>query len=146
MTRIDFYILESNTDEARLNFSCRLIEKAVNQGNCVLANTESEQACEELDDLLWSFKPEAYVPHGILGNIDENELAEIPVVISHNTDCESHHDVLVNLGLEIPPYFAKFKRFAHIVNQDEKRLTASRKCFAFFRDRGYPIEVNKLKL
>lgn len=146
MTRVDFYILASDTDQARLHFCCRLIEKAVNQGNTVLVNTDSLAAAEEIDDLLWSFKPEAYVPHAILNNADTDELEDIPVVIGHNQDCETHHDVLVNLANELPDFFARFKRFAQIVNQDKSRLEASRKHFAFFRDRGYPIKTNKLKM
>lgn len=148
MTRIDFYILKNDTEAARLDFCCRLVDKAMRQNNRILINTKTAASSEEIDDLLWSFRPESYVPHMILGLDEEmeteEELAEIPVVISRGLDCVSHHDVLVNLDTELPEHFAKFKRLAQIVNQDKEQLAASRKLFAFLRDRGYPIEIHNL--
>ncbi|WP_096087158.1 DNA polymerase III subunit chi [Agaribacterium haliotis] len=145
MTRVSFYILSSEQEQQRLLFSCRLIEKAVNQGNRVLVHVDSAADAEQIDDLLWSFKPEAYLPHAIVGGELDDELGELPIAISCGaTDCEQHHDVLLNLATQLPPWFARFKRFAQVVNQQPALLQASRKHYGFFKERGYPIETNKL--
>ena len=151
MTRIDFYILQSDNDQARLDFSCRLIEKAFSQGNRVLIQTESLTASNELDHLLWYFKPESYVPHVIHAHSDTTEfnLSE-PVVISHEADkinlpeTSPPFGLLLNMSHDVPVRFKQHTRYAQIVNQSPKRLEASRKHFAFFKEQGYSVEVNKI--
>ena len=142
MTKVDFYILQSNTEQARLSFTCRLLEKASRQGNKILVVTNDEAMSSGLDEMLWEFKSESYVPHKVL--IGPEDCAEMPVAISHCVDSEHHHDVIVNLSESLPGQFSRFKRFAQVVNQAPTHLAASRQHFAFLKERGYPIEVNKL--
>ncbi len=142
MTEVDFYVLEADNQTARWHFACRLVEKAVRQGNKVMIATENETASRELDQLLWSFKPESFVPHVILG---EDGSEEAPVVISHDGDDVQHHDVLVNVRASLPPQFSRFKRLAEIVVQDETILQATRNNYAFYKERGYPIKTHKLR-
>jgi len=142
MTNIDFYILQTDSDEQQLHFVCRLLDKAVRQGNRILVHTKSETMTSSLDALLWHFKPESYVPHGAI-KVAENPVDE-PIAITHKADSQHHNDVLVNLSLELPQNFARFKRLAQVVNQSAPSLEASRQHFAFLKDRGYPIKVNKL--
>lgn len=153
MTRISFYVLQSETAEAKLRFSCQLVEKALNQGNRVMIHTANMRVSEQLDDLLWRFKPESYVPHTILNDQhapspvrpQTGEHSHTPVLISHDEALSGHNDVMVNLTDRVPKNFARYTRFAQIVNQEAECLVASRQLFAFFKERGYPIEVNKLK-
>jgi len=142
MTKVDFYVLQSDTEEKRLEFACRLLEKAARQGNKILVNTQNAEMSAALDTQLWHFKAESYVPHQCLNS--SSDQADHPVVISHQFDSEHHHDVLINLAESLPDNFPRFKRYAHIVNQEPKYLEASRQHFAFLKKRGYPIEVNKL--
>ncbi len=143
MTRIDFYILPHDDEAQRLEFTCRLVDKATQRGNRVLLNCESDSSCTELDTLLWAFRPESYIPHVTLPD-DEPKVSAAPVALTCGGDSPSHHEVLVNLDNSLPEHFARFQRLAQIVNQDKNRITASRKLFAFLRDQGYPIEVHNL--
>lgn len=142
MTRINFYILQSDNEQSLLEFCCKLVEKAAKQGNTVLIHTESEHESNVFDDLLWQFRPESFVPHSIVQ--DENSVANEPVQISHINMASSNQDVLINLTNTVPTQFARHPRFVQIVNQQSERLASSRKHFAFFKERGYPIEINKL--
>lgn len=141
MTRVDFYVLKHDSLHERCLFACRLTEKAVKQGNKVLIATGSESASLELDELLWTYNPESFVPHGILGAAD---LKNAPVVISHDRDDEEHHDVMVNLCLGIPPHFSRFQRVSEVVIQEESVLAATRKNYSFYSERGYPVNTHKL--
>jgi DNA polymerase-3 subunit chi len=143
MTKVDFYILQSDTEEKRLTFACRLLEKATRQGNKIFVQTKNAEMSAMLDEMLWDFKAEAYVPHRIL-NQEETLENDVPVLISHSAFSESHHDVLINLDEQLPQAFSHFKHYAQIVNQAPELLAASREHFAFLKKRGYPIEVNKL--
>lgn len=125
----------------RFHFACRLTEKAVKQGNRVLIATADEQGSEALDSLLWSFSPESFVPHALIGSPGA---ANSPVVISHQQDDETHHDVMINLGLGLPDFFSRFKRVTEIVVQEETVLAATRKNYAWYQERGYPLNTHKL--
>lgn len=143
MTEVDFYVLDADSQTARWNFACRLAEKAVRQGNKVMIATGNEAESRELDQLLWSFRPESFVPHVILGDDDADS---VPVIISHDGDDVQHHDVLVNIRAGLPQQFSRFKRLAEIVVQDETILRATRNNYAFYKERGYPIKTHKLKI
>ncbi|MFL0804523.1 MAG: DNA polymerase III subunit chi [Agarilytica sp.] len=141
MTLIDFYVLPKQTLDEQHHFACRLIEKAVRQGNRVMVATKDEDESKKLDDTLWSFRPDAFVPHTLLG---DTQASESPVIISHGEDDDSHHDVLINLRLEVPAQFSRFKRLAEVVIQDTSVLENSRRSYAFYKKRGYPINTHKL--
>ena len=146
MTRIDFYILQSQTLEERLDFTCRLTEKAVNQGNTVSIMAQSHAQSHQLDELLWSFKPESFVPHCRIDTQDNEQpfLKQTPVVICHENPDPDHHDVMINLGKTPPNQFSRFSRLMEIVIQNQQVLQATRESYKFYNDRGYPIFHHKL--
>ncbi len=67
MSQADFYIMNEVEDEQRFFIACRLTEKAMAQGLKVYIHTASEQSAQDMDDLLWSFKPESFIPTPSLG-------------------------------------------------------------------------------
>ena len=149
MTRIDFYVLNNSADtHSRYLFCCQLIEKIVSLGHRICVRMDAQNDAEQLDDLLWSFKPEAYLPHLLLSSAPDadtvEELNEVPVVIVCKNVEYRHGEVLINLRADIPGSFSDYMRYIEIVNQDAKRLQASRESFAFFRQRSYAIETHKL--
>ena len=62
MTRIGFYLLNP-TQQDRLYTVCRLVEKAYQQGNHIYIHTDSDAQSHDLEHLLWSFRPESFLPH-----------------------------------------------------------------------------------
>lgn len=140
MTLIDFYVLSKQTLEEQHHFACRLIEKAVKQGNRVMVATKDSSESERLDKALWSFRPESFVPHALEG---AETASDSPVLISHGEGDDNHHDVLVNLRLEVPPQFSRFERLAEIVIQAPEVLENSRKSYTYYKNRGYPINTHK---
>ncbi|VUD68999.1 DNA polymerase III subunit chi [Thalassocella blandensis] len=144
MTQIDFYVLEiANSLEAQRDFACRLVDKAMQQGNQILIATENASHSQAIDDQLWRFRPESFLPHAIAGSA---EAADTPIVISHNENDVEHHDVLINLRHSVPKQFSRFERLVEIVVQQAEILDLSRKNFAFYKKRGYPINTHKLKM
>ena len=141
MTRVDFYILPEDEHQQRLAFVCRLVEKAYKQQHRIYIHTPNAAASEELDLLLWTFKVESFVPHHIAG--DGNPPA--PVTIGHGDDCDDHHDVIINLGDEIPDFFSRFERCIEVVIQQEEILQKTREHFAFYKERGYPLKTHDLR-
>jgi len=139
MTKIDFYQIESV--EAPLLFSCRLIAKIYRMGHQVHIHTEDEAQAQELDKLLWNFRPEAFIPHS-LDTVDE----QVPVRIGclGMKEPTLHQEVLVNLSGAVPDFFSRFERVAEVVPHSENSRDAARKNFKFYKDRGYEIKYNKV--
>lgn len=54
----------------------------------------------------------------------------------------SHHDVLINLGDDIPLYFSRFDRVLEIVEAAQPE--AGRARYQFYRERGYPLQTHKI--
>src|SRR5690606_14007593 len=74
MPRADFYLIaRPRFAEQPLLLVCELARRAcdANQWTVILARDQAQ--AEELDDLLWAFDPDAYIPHQIAGD-EEDEL------------------------------------------------------------------------
>ena len=54
------------------------------------------------------------------------------------------HDLLINLQLEIPGFFSRFRRVAEVVTQDASSLEALRRSWTFYKERGYQLEKHDL--
>lgn len=141
MTQVDFYILPDTTLEARLDFACRLAETIHRKGYRLHIHTEDEAMARDLDDRLWTFKPESYLPHAVLA--DEVEPLP-PVTLGWETPPAPGVEAMLNLHLEIPEWFSRFERVAEIINQHQDVLTAKRACWQTYKKRGYPVKANDL--
>jgi len=145
MTHIDFYILSDSASEARWHFACRLVDKALRLGHSVLVAMNNRAEAEALDQLLWTFKPESFIPHQCLS--DENTKSA-PVEITYGSSTAQlpghHQDLLINLSHAVPAYFSQFKRLSEVVIQAPEVLENTREHFSFYRERGYPIQHRKI--
>ena len=137
MTRIDFYQID--TDEPTFLFSCRLIEKAWRQGHRVYVHVRTDNECSELDDLLWTFRPDRFVPHDV-----STQTPSGPVHIGCGDNPGTHSDVLVNLSGQVPDFFSRFKRVAEVVPLNDERREQARTNYRFYRDRGYALQYHSI--
>ena len=139
MTRVDFYILPQSTHEARWHFICRLTDKAWRAGNHVLVHTADSNSARKIDELLWTFRADSFIPHAILPAPQQT-----PIHIGHDNHSGLHHDLLINLGESIPGFFSRFERVAEIVTQQSDQLSASRERFRFYKERGYALHTHHM--
>jgi len=133
MTRIDFH---SNVPN-KLAYACRLVRKArAAQCKIVLLGRDRNELAQ-LDQLLWSFSEQDFLPHVHAG---DPLAAQTPVIL---TDSEAvdlpHHHVLINLSGTTPEHFARFERMFEIISSDEADKTAARDRYRFYKERGYPL-------
>lgn len=138
MTRIDFYISPDPDPRARLRLACRLADKAYQNGHAVFVYAPRGEQARELDELLWTFRAGAFVPHGRL-----EEGSDAPVLISSQPP-EGAGEVLVTLDEGVPPFFSRFQRVAELVGGDPAERRAGRERFRFYRERGYPLHTHEL--
>lgn len=141
MTRIDFYILKDVAADTPPLFACRLAEKAMRQGHQVFINTGSARQLQQLDDLLWSFRPGSFLPHAVYAGA---ETAAVPVLLGHATEPAGCSDVLVNLAADVPPFFGRFNRVAELVAGEDAQRHAARQRYRYYQDRGYTLKTHNL--
>ena len=143
MTQVDFYVIPGADQQQRLLFACRLTDKAYRLGHRVYIHTESPQQTRALDDLLWTFQQNSFVPHGVHKQAGD---AQLPVQLGHDSEPDATHQVLINLAAEVPLFFSRFERVAELVNGDDAVRRQSRVRYSFYKERGYPLrthEINK---
>ena len=139
MTRVGFYVVQSPQASRRLDIAMRLTEKAFQQGHRIFINAEDRTQAEQLDEQLWSFRAGSFLPHALLGNEDSSHIA-----IGWGQDPSDHGDLLINLQLDVPPFFSRFNRVAEVVTQDPQSLAALRTSWTFYKERGYQLEKHDL--
>ena len=140
LTKIDFYILPSAEPSARLDFACKLTEKAWRLGHRVYLHCTDNAQRQDLDERLWRFKGESFVPHGPAEAEPEGQ-----VVLGVGDSCGDHHDLLVNLDLKVPAFAKAFARVAEVVVEDPAIRQAARESFRFYREQGYPLQDHRLQ-
>jgi DNA polymerase III subunit chi len=138
MTHVDFHILPDASVDARWLYVCRFVEKVERLGHNILIVMDSQAEADALDDLLWSFKPESFIAHQIIGGENNSR-----VEITYTETMGEHRGVLVNLSSKIPAHFSRFERVCEIVIQEPKILETTREHYKFYKQRGYPIEQHK---
>lgn len=139
--RIDFYVLPDHQEKGRALLACRLADKAYSLGHTVYLFASSEARAAALDDLLWTFRQDSFVPHerypliGVEGS---------PVLIGTAPPTAVAAQVLINCSDELPEGFERFERVVELVDQRPEVLAQSRERFKQYRERGYTPETHKL--
>lgn len=134
MTGVEFHF---NAPD-KLGYACRLLRKAAAKGAKV-AVTAQPAFLRELDMVLWTFEPLEFVPHCLASAI-ANVVDATPIVLCDDARSSPHHDVLVNLGADVPDGFERFARLIEVVTlQDEDRLSG-RARWSHYKSRGYEIK------
>jgi DNA polymerase-3 subunit chi len=136
VTRIDFY----RYAEDKHLYACRLAAKA-SRSTRVVVYSPDPATLERFDKTLWSFQATGFVPHC---NARSPLAAETPIVLADSGEELPHHDVLLNLADEWPPFFATFTRLLEIVGTDEADKELGRARYVFYKKRGYDIRVNDI--
>lgn len=130
--RIEFYVLSSATPEGRLRAACQLALKAWRAGLPVFLRATDQAQCEELDELLWRFKGDSFVPHDL-----HQHNPQAPVVLGLDDVPAASQGLLINLHPALSPHLEQFGRVIEIVNQEPQLLALCRENFRLYRQKGY---------
>ena len=133
MTRVDFHSKVAD----KIVYACLLARKACAADLNVVVFAAHGAQMAALDDALWTFSEQDFLPHVIAGDA----LAAVtPVILTDDADQPlPHHQVLINLSRDTPAHFARFDRLFEIVSRDEEDLHAGRERYRQYQQRGYPL-------
>ncbi|WP_146906992.1 DNA polymerase III subunit chi [Arenimonas daejeonensis] len=133
-----FYLIgKPRFREQPLLLACELARKASDAGLPMLVLCASSAQAEMLDDLLWSFDPDAYVPHQIVG-ADEDE-DEVPVLIAAPDHDAALRPLVLNLRDAAVP--DGFDRVLEVVPADQSARGPLRERWKQYQARG--LDVSK---
>ena len=145
MPQVNFYILhhtQINNDRDR--FACQLTDKVWHQGYQVYIHTISIVQAKRLDDFLWTFQTERFLPHDLY----PDEPASIaPIRIGYDPPQQTcpNFPVLINLTEAIPETFVhQFQRIAEIVMDTPTARQAGRQRYCFYRDHGFELKTHDI--
>ncbi len=146
MTRIDFYLLADQTEEARLKLACRLAEKIHRLGKDLYIHATNEDQSRRVDRLLWVYRDNSFLPHSLLG--EQGDIPkELPyILIGYGQSPPLDRDIMINLSMETSPFFSRFDRVAEIVDESPENRLAGRNRYRFYQQRGYPLKIHKISL
>ncbi len=137
MPRADFYLIaKPRFREEPLRLVCELVRKSHDSGQPTLVLARDREQAEAIDDLLWAFDDEAYIPHQIAGD-DEDDLA--PVLIA-TPDMDVPMRPLV-LNLRDAVVDGAFERVLEVVPADDSAREPLRERWKQYKARGF--DVNK---
>lgn len=140
MARADFYLIQKERfREEPLLLVCELARKAhdANLWTLVLAR-DAEQA-QQLDELLWEFDEDAYIPHQIAGD-EEDELAPV-LIASPDTDTPLR-PLVINLRDE--PVAGSFDRVLEVVPADDSARGPLRERWKQYQARGLELKKHDM--
>jgi DNA polymerase-3 subunit chi len=139
--RADFYLIaKPRFREQPLLLACELARKAFAAGQSLLVLAESQAQADALDELLWEFDPDAYVPHQVAGVDEDDDLA--PVLIAAPQADAPMRPLVLNLRNDAVP--GGFERVLEVVPADESARGASRERWRAYQARG--VEVGKFDM
>jgi DNA polymerase-3 subunit chi len=131
MPQVNFYILHTLVKPEKARFACQLTDKAWQQGYRIYLQTNSLIEAQQLDDLLWTFKQDSFIPHGVDSGVLHSN---VPVYIGYQQEYRQEMDLLINLTEVVLPHYQQFKRIAEIV--EETARESGRVRYRFYRDQG----------
>ena len=132
--QVDFYLLENPEQSAEV-FCCKLAEKAFRQGHDIFIQVETDAELQSLDELLWTFKQESFLPHASC-RTDAALAKQSPIRLGRKGDNQSAKDLLINLSEQIAEDFMQYQRVTEIVSSQEKNKALARTKFKAYQAQG----------
>lgn len=139
---IDFYILNQAKSLKSLIFACGLVEQAyLNQQQIYIHVADKEEA-QRMDDLLWTYRDESFVPHQIYA---PGEIAQAAVQIGFEEPSNLHQQILMNLHPAFPSFYRQFNRVIEFVFANEAMQQQARERYRQYRVYGGNMCTHKIQ-
>jgi DNA polymerase-3 subunit chi len=133
----------------KLAYACRLLRKAYKSGAGVLV-TGDATTLKALDRQLWVFDDQEFLPHvlAVPGQQVPERLQATPVWLApYGMDpaAPGQHDILVNLGPDMPEQPERYKRVFDIVSLEPHDRQLGRQRWKRYEALGLHIQPHEVK-
>ena len=140
-TELVFLDAEDSSSKDLVRRLALLVETLVAKGNPVLLRVSSEKAAQFWDQLLWTFKDSAFIPHSLFqGQWPEDE----PVCVAFQAVPPREGDVILALSDTPLDELLQHRRIFELVRRDTpETLEQSRRRWAEWKALGVAPTVRK---
>ncbi|XOZ34708.1 DNA polymerase III subunit chi [Halomonadaceae bacterium KBTZ08] len=138
-----FHILAGTGRDARLLHAARLAEKAWLDGDRVALYCDDATTAEALDAMLWSFRPESFLPHERIRTSDQQPDTRVTVL-----ECDpapGEWDTLIVVATTLPGAADRFARLALIASNEDSSLQRARAQYRQLRELGITPQVHDFR-
>ena len=139
--QIDFYVLQEQSPGGRFKLACRIIEKVYRLGHRVYVRTGNSDDTNVLDDLLWTFSQNSFVPHQLSR---ESDSRESPVVIGEHSPAPEGTDVVISVADDPVSDFTAYPRIVEIVGCKDNEKASGRNRFRYYREHGVEPNTHRI--
>ena len=137
-TRVTFYILAATSaDDAAAFNACIQAAKCYRRNQRVFIYTQDQQQAQAIDEMLWGFDADSFVPHNLIG---EGPKGGAAVEISWQVPT-NRRAVLINLTSTVPNFANQFSQIIDFVPADEEKKQQARDRFRNCRQWGFQVET-----
>ena len=136
MPRADFYLIDKpRFREEPLLLVCELVRKAYAAELPTLVLARDTAQAEALDDLLWSFDPDEYLPHQIAGSDEGDD--DAPILIATPDMDVPARPLMLNLRDAAPS--GSFERVLEVVPADPAARGPLRERWKHYQSLGFAV-------
>ena len=143
--KADFYLLATPAPESMYTFACRLTEKVASLGKRIFFLCRDEEQLTQLDDLLYSFRPDSFLPHTIKDQAD----GLTSIILGLEPPQQFQPEVLFNFqsesALKLPPHsgLQEYRVVELVLNTSAEKHIARLK-FKGYKEAGFEMQTHHL--
>ncbi len=136
MTEVLFYHLtRARADQALPG----LLERSLERGWKATVQTESEEQLKDLDQKLWTYRDDSFLPHasqqGAAGSHDDQ-----PIWLTIGTDNPNNANIRFVLGAAVPTGIESYERVIYMFDgHDENAVAAARERWKIEKKAGHEL-------
>ncbi|MFT3790141.1 MAG: DNA polymerase III subunit chi [Rudaea sp.] len=140
MPRADFYLIaKPRFRDDPLLLVCELARRAFESGQPALILARSADQADAIDEKLWEFDEQAFIPHQLAGDDDD---AITPVLIVAPGVETPDRALVINLRDECAP--GLFERVLEVVPADEAQRLGSRERWKTYKAAGFEVSKHDM--
>lgn len=141
-----FYLLPSiiqhdNEFDFQKEFVCNLVKAKWRSGNKILIACDNKYQADEMDEALWKFDLNSFLPHGLF---NRSANYHIPIII-YWAQCHYYHiprDILINLmHNKQMDFIINFNKIIDFVSTQDILKKWARIRYKFYKNVGFRLRV-----
>lgn len=140
-----FYLLPSkhlndnNTFYITEDLVCILTRKQWRSGKSVLIACEDQSQASRIDEALWIFDKDSFLPH----NLFNKNIYNTPIVLYWPQCCYNNmnQDLLINLMTKHMSFFSNFNKIIDFVPKENILKQWARIRYKFYKDIGFDLNI-----
>ena len=141
MPRADFYLIDKpRFREEPLRLVCELSRRGYDAGQPLLILARDAAQAEALDELLWAFDEDAYLPHQIAGQDEDDDIT--PILIAP-PQCDSPDRPLI-INLRDAAFRGICERVLEVVPADPGAREPLRERWREYQARGFALNKHDM--